>query len=116
MIDKINILQASMLAMAEAIKNLGLVPDAVLVDGLHKPNLPQGLFCHPLPHGDNLSHTVAAASILAKTTRDAIMMGLHAQYPQYGFDKHKGYGTAAHLQALRVHGPCAVHRLSFKWK
>ena len=110
-IDQINILQATIRAMLEAVSALKKVPDCLLVDGMHLP--------HPtLPSvkiidGDAKSHTIAAASILAKVTRDRLMEKYHTLYPEYGFDRHKGYGTEAHLDALQRHGPCPLHRMSF---
>ena len=114
-IDKINILEASLMAMALAINGLELEPKVALIDG---NKLPQGLPCvaHCIKQGDAASHTIAAASILAKVERDAIMEQLHQQYPQYGFDSHMGYGTKAHRVAVKEHGLCPVHRVSFKWK
>jgi ribonuclease HII len=110
-IDSLNILRATHLAMARAIRQMAPPPDLVLVDGLPV----QGL---PVPHraivgGDALSLSIAAASILAKVTRDRLMVELAAQYPDYGFERHKGYGTRAHLDALHRHGPCPAHRRSF---
>lgn len=115
-IDRINILQASLLAMARAVAALAsadgqLSPSRVLVDGTHCPQLP--FPAEALVGGDGKVAEIAAASILAKTWRDAGMRLLHARHPQYGFDRHKGYPTAQHLQALREHGACAQHRRSF---
>lgn len=110
-IDRLNILRATHLAMARAVA--GLVPSAdfCLVDGLPVKGL-------PVPHraivkGDSLSLSIAAASVLAKVTRDRMMEEADVEYPQYGFAKHKGYGTKAHMEALRKHGPCPLHRRSF---
>ena len=111
-IDQINIHKAALLAMADAVNGLNVPPKVVLADGKFAPQVP-----FPTLHlikGDAHSHLIAAASILAKEARDDIMLGLHKTYPQYGFDKHKGYGTAAHKEAIRQHGPCPVHRVSFK--
>lgn len=110
-IDRINILQASLLAMQRAVGNLPLAPEEVLVDGLHCPSLPMP--ARAIVRGDESIAEISAASILAKTARDADMMKLHRLYPQYGFDRHKGYPTPAHLEALRRHGVCAAHRTSF---
>lgn len=111
-IDRLNILHASMLAMQRAVSALNVAPDLALIDG---NRCPPGLPCRAeaVVGGDALVASIAAASILAKTVRDAGMLELHAEYPQYGFDRHMGYPTPAHLFALRQHGPCAVHRRSF---
>ncbi len=111
-IDELNILRASLRAMAEAVEALSPTPDLVLVDGNHAPHLSSPFRC--LVKGDRLSLAVGAASIVAKVTRDRIMDGYHADYPQYGFDRHKGYPTRAHRAALRRHGPCPIHRRSFR--
>ncbi len=110
-IDELNIRQATHRAMRLAVAGLCLRPELALVDGLPVPGL-------PVPHeaivdGDARSHVIAAASILAKVTRDRIMAAYAALYPQYGFADHKGYGTPAHLECLRHHGPCPLHRRSF---
>ncbi len=114
-IDQINIHQASLeamrLAMAQLIEKLGKQPDYVLVDGVHLP-LP-GAVSERVIHGDRLSQMIAAASILAKQSRDQVMIQYHEQYPEYGFDQHKGYATRKHQEALKKHGPCAIHRRSF---
>lgn len=111
-IDRINILQASLLAMQRALDSLCMDAAQVLVDGLYVPrNAPAGT--RAVVQGDATVPSISAASILAKCTRDAAMVALHAQCPRYGFDRHKGYGTLEHLQALREHGPCAHHRRSF---
>ncbi len=110
-IDSINILQASLLAMRRAVENLSLVPSEVLIDGLHCPKL--AIPCRAIVRGDSSVAEISAASILAKTARDAEMLRLHLEYPQYGFDRHKGYPTALHLEALRRHGASAIHRRSF---
>lgn len=110
-IDALNILQATLLAMRRAIESLALQPDEVLVDGTHCPRI-----VHPVRavvRGDSSVAAISAASILAKTARDAEMLRLHVQYPQYGLDRHKGYPTAAHLAALREHGVVGIHRRSF---
>jgi len=146
-IDRINILQATLQAMKQAVDGLktvdglSIVPKAILVDGTTPPQChTKSLACastacaNPIvvertseiseaekyhmhitcvPKGDSASHLIAAASILAKVERDAIMRELHEQYPQYGFDAHKGYGTAAHREALAVHGLSPQHRRSF---
>jgi len=110
-IDRFNILQASLLAMKRAVGQLGVTPQEVLVDGLHCPKI--GIPARAVVRGDATVEAIAAASILAKVARDAAMLELHRQLPQYGFDRHKGYPTAAHLQALCTHGVSVVHRRSF---
>jgi ribonuclease HII len=110
-IDALNILQAALLAMRRAVEALASVPTEVLVDGLYCPIIAWP--ARAIVRGDATIAEISAASILAKTARDAAMLELHAQYPHYGFDGHKGYPTAAHLKALRVHGVCPVHRRSF---
>lgn len=111
-IDRINILKATHQAMARALQGLSPAPDCALVDGLPVP----GLSCRSIPivRGDSRSLSIAAASIVAKVTRDHRMLSLDTKYPSYGFSRHKGYGTKAHLQALLEHGPCPEHRLSFR--
>ena len=111
-IDQLNILQATLLAMRRAVLALPVQPQQVLVDGLHCPQT--GLFSQAIVKGDSKVAAISAASILAKTARDKLMLQLHQQYPQYGFADHKGYPTAAHLAALREHGVSGVHRRSFK--
>lgn len=111
-IDEINILAASLKAMREALQNLELTPDLVLVDGNKKPG--SGLKERAIIKGDGLSAAIMAASILAKVTRDHIMKEAHEAYPQYGFDEHMGYGVPKHLEALRLYGPCPLHRRSFE--
>ena len=110
-IDAMNILRASHLAMYRALAQLSPAPDALLLDALvlSDTNLPQ----QGIIHGDALALSIAAASILAKVTRDRLMRQLDAQYPQYGFAKHKGYGTRAHLAALEKFGPSPIHRLTY---
>lgn len=112
LIDEINILQATYVAMARAIENLKNKPDAILIDGL-QGKWTSDIPCTFIKGGDKASHSIAAASIIAKVERDAVMLKLHEEYPQYGFDTHKGYGTAKHVQAIREHGPCPLHRRSF---
>lgn len=111
-IDALNILRASLLAMKRAVEGLPVQPLRVLVDGLHCPDV--GLPAEAIVGGDARVRSISAASILAKTERDAEMLRLHARYPEYGFDRHKGYGTPAHVMALRRHGPCALHRAGFE--
>jgi len=110
-IDRINIHNASLLAMRRALDALPLVPDAVLVDGFPIPELPWRQ--QAVVKGDQTCAIIAAASIVAKVTRDRLMRALHDADPRYGFDRHKGYGTAAHIEALRTHGRSANHRRSF---
>lgn len=111
-IDEINILQATYRAMARAANGLDTLPDHILVDGLPVKGLP----CEStaIVKGDSLSLSIAAASIIAKVTRDAMMRDLHVQYPAYGFDRHKGYGSRRHIQTLLEYGPSPVHRRSFR--
>jgi len=110
-IETLNIKRAAYLAMERAIQELDPAPELALVDGNDKIELP--LRSIKVVHGDAMCASIAAASILAKVTRDRYMLDLAEQYPQYGFEKHKGYGTAAHYAALREHGPCVVHRPTF---
>ncbi len=110
-IDTLNILQATLLAMRRAVDGLRLKPVKVLVDGNRLPVL--DVRAEAIVQGDALVPAISAASILAKVHRDRLCAQLHAQYPVYGFDRHKGYGTAVHLQALAEHGPSPSHRMSF---
>ncbi len=110
-IDEINILQAALLAMQQAIESLDRKPDHVFVDGNHLPRL--ACHAHAIIKGDARVAEISAASILAKVERDRQMQQLHARYPQYGFDRHKGYPTKAHRQLLEKLGPCPAHRRSF---
>lgn len=111
-IDELNILGATKLAMQRAVENLPIKPDAVLVDGNQPPKLPMST--RALIKGDSLSLSIAAASIIAKVTRDRIMQELHTEYPHYGWAKSAGYGTSAHIKALAEHGITPHHRKSFK--
>lgn len=111
-IDEVNILQATIIAMEQALQALSPRPDYLLLDALTLSRVP--LPQKPLVKGDRRSHSIAAASILAKVTRDRLMMELHEKYPQYNFRKHKGYGTGEHLALLRKHGPCEAHRKTFQ--
>jgi ribonuclease HII len=111
-IDSINILQATLLAMRRAVLALPIQPQQVLVDGLYCPQT--GIPSEAVVKGDSKVAAISAASILAKTARDELMLQLHALYPQYGFDGHKGYPTAAHLEALKNYGVSKAHRRSFK--
>jgi ribonuclease HII len=110
-IDRVNIRQATFLAMRQAVSNLTLVPELVLIDGFPVPELL--IRQEPVFGGDRRSLAIAAASILAKVHRDALMDEYHRLFPEYGFDHHRGYCTADHLDALRRHGPCPIHRRSF---
>lgn len=110
-IDSLNILQATMLAMKRAVEGLRLVPHKVLVDGNRLPSL--SVRAEAIVKGDATVPAISAASILAKVTRDRLMLEADATYPVYGFAKHKGYGTAEHLLALETSGPCSAHRRSF---
>jgi len=110
-IDTINIYQATLKAMQEAVQKLTPIPDHLLVDAVKIPDLPVRQMA--LVRGDGLSASIAAASILAKVTRDRIMEDYGREYPQYGFAGHKGYGTAEHLEAIGKYGPCPIHRMSF---
>lgn len=114
-IEQINILQATYLAMTRAVEALGQTPQLALIDGNRLPprlNVPARFAVK----GDALSASIGAASILAKVTRDRYMREMDAKYPEYGFAVHKGYGTAAHVEALKKYGPCPIHRLSFLGK
>ena len=111
-IDRINILRASLLSMAIAVENLYPLPDYVLVDGTYRiaSNFPQ----RSIAKGDERSITIAAASIVAKVTRDRLMVRYDLEYPQFGFARHKGYPTKAHKQAIKKFGSCPIHRFSFR--
>ena len=112
-IDEINIREASILAMERALAAITPPPDHLLIDG--NPTLPRvPIPQQPIIKGDCLSHSIAAASILAKVTRDRMMRELHDRYPQYNFKKHKGYGTKEHIELIRLHGPCGAHRRTFQ--
>lgn len=110
-IDRINILQAVFLAMQRAVAQLDFIPDLALIDGSQAPKLHCPI--RMIIGGDGIEPAISAASIVAKVTRDRMMVELDLQYPDYGFAKHKGYGTAQHLAALGDLGPCAIHRQSF---
>jgi ribonuclease HII len=111
-IDRFNILQATLKAMALAIENLPTPPDFILIDGPHglKVSIPQ----KPIQKGDQLCNSIAAASIVAKVTRDRMMLECHQKYPQYNFAKHKGYGTKEHRRAIEKFGACELHRKTFR--
>lgn len=110
-IDQINILQATLLAMKRAVEGLRLPPKLVLVDGNRLPTL--AIRSEAIVQGDALIPAISAASILAKVHRDRLCEEMHQRYPVYGFDQHKGYGTAQHLAALQAHGPANCHRMTF---
>lgn len=110
-IDRVNIYRAGLLAMRRAVEGLGVTPEALLIDARKLPELP--IPQQAIVHGDALSFSIAAASIVAKTTRDATMIALDAQYPGYGFARHKGYPVREHYDALQKLGACAIHRRSF---
>ena len=111
LIDEINILQATFYAMEQAITQLSAKPDFALIDGNREKDF--GLPVQTVVQGDSLSASIAAASILAKVTRDDLMLQMAQEYPQYGFEIHKGYGTKAHYAALQEYGPCPIHRMTF---
>lgn len=110
-IDEINILQATFLAMRRAISQLHITPDLALIDGNRETDF--GVPCRTVIKGDSLSANIAAASVLAKVSRDDLMLKAGEEYPGYGFEIHKGYGTKAHYAALEEKGPCAIHRRTF---
>jgi ribonuclease HII len=110
-IDRLNILQATLLAMRRAVEQLEVVPDEAWIDGNHCPRL--SCAARAVVGGDRRVPQISAASILAKTARDAEMLRLHAQFPHYGLDRHKGYPTPEHLALLARHGACEIHRRSF---
>ena len=110
-IDQINILQATYLAMERALAQLNIKPDIALIDGNRAKDF--GLPVKTVVHGDSLSASIAAASVLAKVPRDDLMLTMAEEYPQYGFEIHKGYGTKAHYAALTAHGPSPIHRMTF---
>ena len=111
-IDKINILQAARLAMKQAVETLKITPGLLLIDGNQK--IDSTLNQWVIVKGDSRSLSIAAASVLAKVTRDRIMDGYHKLYPQYEFNRHKGYGTRLHRNLIQEHGPCPIHRSKFK--
>ena len=110
-IDEINILQATFLAMERALSQLKVRPDLALIDGNREKDF--GIPVRTVIKGDSLSANIAAASVLAKVSRDELMEQMAQEYPQYSFEVHKGYGTKAHYEALRQYGPCPIHRMSF---
>lgn len=110
-IDEINILNATLLGMKDVIEKLKIRPDVALIDGNKSPNT--AIRCESIVKGDALSMTISCASILAKVTRDRLMLEYSKQYPQYFFEKHKGYGTKLHIEMIKKYGPCPIHRRSF---
>ena len=112
LIDEMNILRASLHAMALAVKELSEEPDYLLIDGNHLP--PTHIASKAVIKGDSRSVSIGAASIIAKHYRDLLMMEYHEKFPHYGFDKHKGYGTKMHIDSLKTHGPCLIHRTTFE--
>lgn len=111
-IDRINILQATFLAMMKAVEELRVTPDFLLIDGPY--TLPLDIPQKGIPQGDQKSLSIAAASIVAKVNRDRLMTRYHDLYPAYGFNENKGYGSRRHMEAIRLHGPCRLHRKSFR--
>lgn len=112
LIDEINILQATLLAMRKGVEQLQVKPDYLLIDALTLPGFNIGQ--KGIIHGDNLSVSIAAASIVAKVTRDRLMCQYHEEFPEYRFNSHKGYGTHEHLEKIREFGPCRLHRKTFR--
>jgi ribonuclease HII len=111
-IDRINILQATRLAMKKAVADLRMIPDALIIDAVTLPSVSMKQFS--IIKADAKSASVAAASLIAKYSRDMIMLRYHSLYPEYNFRKHKGYGTAEHIRLLNLYGPCSIHRKSFR--
>ncbi|MHC1698282.1 MAG: ribonuclease HII [Geobacteraceae bacterium] len=112
LVDTINILQATLQAMIGAVRSLPVVPDFLLIDGISSPNIP--IPAQTIKKGDSASVSIASASIIAKVTRDRLMVAFGDKYPEYGFPVHKGYGSAAHLASIAAFGPCPIHRLTFR--
>ncbi len=111
-IDKTNILKSTKLAMEMAVKDLLRVPDILLIDAVSLPNIK--ILQKSIIKGESVSASIAAASIIAKTVRDDIMLAYHEEYPHYNFKEHKGYSTKEHMERIRLHGPCPIHRKSFR--
>jgi ribonuclease HII len=111
-IDKINILRSTKHAMAAAVRDLKLKPDILMIDAVSLPDI--GIAQESIIRGESISASIAAASIVAKVVRDDIMFDYHEKYPMYAFREHKGYCTRKHVELLRLHGPCSIHRRSFK--
>lgn len=112
LIDRINILQATLAAMKEAVQGLSVAPDFLIIDGISK--IPLNIRQRTIKKGDSVSISIASASIVAKVTRDRLMVSFEERYPGYGFAEHKGYGCPAHLAAIAGLGPCEIHRKSFR--
>lgn len=112
-IDEINILNATKKCMTNAVQSLSVKPNVLLIDAITLPNLDSAIKQVPIIHGDATSYNIACASIIAKVYRDDLMTALDSKYPEYNFKKHKGYGTAEHIRAIREHGLCEIHRRSF---
>jgi ribonuclease HII len=112
LVDSINILQATLQAMSDAVRSLSVVPDFLLIDGISSPNL--SIPAQTIKKGDSASVSIASASIVAKVTRDRLMVAFGEKYPEYGFPVHKGYGSAAHLSSIVAFGPCPIHRMTFR--
>lgn len=110
-IDRVNILQATLNGMQRAVENLDPAPQRAMIDGNRAPKLSCDVTT--VIGGDRLVASISAASVLAKVYRDRLMLSMHDLYPEYGFDRHKGYPTALHLERLKLHGPCCIHRRSF---
>ncbi|OGW12712.1 MAG: ribonuclease HII [Nitrospinae bacterium RIFCSPLOWO2_12_39_16] len=115
-IDEINILEATKVAMLKAVENLTIIPNLIIIDGITPLSLTHQVEIKQITikKGDTLSQSIASASIIAKVTRDRLMLDYDAKYPKYLFAKHKGYGTAEHLERIKEFGPCEIHRNSFK--
>ena len=112
LIDQVNILQATLLAMKQSVERLQMKPDYLLIDALTLPDV--GIGQKGIIHGDNLSVSIAAASVVAKVTRDRLMCRYHEEFPEYEFHTHKGYGTREHLDRIKQFGPCRLHRKTFR--
>jgi ribonuclease HII len=110
-VDTLNVVGATRFAMRQALTSLVINPNALLLDHIRLPQI--NILQDAFPKADNISLSVAAASVIAKVTRDRLMVDLHEEYPHYGFDRHKGYGTRQHRQALQTFGPVSIHRMSF---
>ncbi len=111
-VDRLNVLQATLKAMEQAIRQLSPAPDFLLIDGISAPRSP--IPCRTIKKGDSASFSIAAASIIAKVSRDRMMIVFDGEYPGYGFAVHKGYGSSAHMRAIAGMGPCAIHRKTFR--
>ena len=112
-IEELNILKATHLAMKRAVEALEFIPDLILIDGNSLPSFPNDYNVKNIVKGDNVSYSIACASIMAKVTRDKFMIDISEQFPEYGFDKNKGYGTKSHIESIKKNGPCKIHRKLF---